>query len=185
MFNIPLYKYKIDNWQEKKQKLLEICSTIDFKNQDIGNRKITCINSDNVYTDYRSGNDNIYREDVKKILENELHNFKKDAKLDIMNVGEVWFQQYYKTQFHSPHNHGSLGWAGILYLDLPKDSPGTSYLQPWNDIQNDTSIYHPVKVVEGQIVVVPQFVTHFSPPNKSTKKKRIISWDMNLIPNNA
>ena len=65
MFNIPLYKYKIDNWQEKKQKLLEICSTIDFKNQDIGNRKITSINSDNVYTDYRSGNDNIYREDVK------------------------------------------------------------------------------------------------------------------------
>ena len=41
-----------------------------------------------------------------------------------------------------------------------------------NDIQNDTSIYHPVKVNEGQIVIVPQFVLHFSPPNKSTKKKK-------------
>ena len=39
-----------------------------------------------------------------------------------------------------------------------------------------------VNVVEGKIVVVPQFVLHFSPPNKSTKKKRIISWDMELIP---
>ena len=100
-------------------------------------------------------------------------------------IQDIWSVSYSKGEYHSPHNHGSLGWAGILYLDLPKDSPGTSYLQPWNDIQNDTSIYHPVKVVEGQIVVVPQFVTHFSPPNKSTKKKRIISWDMNLIPNNA
>ena len=43
MFNIPLYQYQIENWQEKKQKLLEICSTIDFKNQDINNRKITII----------------------------------------------------------------------------------------------------------------------------------------------
>ena len=121
MFNIPLYQYQIQNWQEKKQKLLEICSTIDFKNQDIGNRKITSINSDNVYTDYRSGNDDIYREDVKKILENELHNFKKDAKLDIMNVGEVWFQQYYKTQFHSPHNHGACGYSSVTYIKFNKD----------------------------------------------------------------
>ena len=52
MFNIPLYQYKIDNWQEKKQKLLEICSTIDFKNQDIANVKFTNFKADNVYTDY-------------------------------------------------------------------------------------------------------------------------------------
>ena len=97
-------------------------------------------------------------------------------------IKDIWSVSYTKGEYHSPHNHGSIGWAGILYLDLPKDSPVTSYLQPWNDIQNDTSIYHPVKVVEGQIVIVPQFVTHFSPPNKSTKKKRIISWDMELIP---
>ena len=52
MFNIPFYNYKIKNWQEKKQKLLEICSTIDFKNQDIGNRKLNSYNADNLYTDY-------------------------------------------------------------------------------------------------------------------------------------
>ena len=78
------------------------------------------------------------------------------------------------------HNHGS--WVGQVFYILIAKRCVTELLQPWNDIQNDTSIYHPVKVVEGQIVIVPQFVTHFSPPNKSTKKKRIISWDMELIP---
>ena len=72
-----------------------------------------------------------------------------------VKITDIWSVSYTKGEYHSPHNHGSLGWAGILYLDLPKDSPVTSYLQPWNDIQNDTSIYHPVKVVEGQIVIVP------------------------------
>ena len=56
MFNIPLYKYKIDNWQEKKQKLLEICSTIDFKNQEIEARKNISVNADNLYTDYGKNN---------------------------------------------------------------------------------------------------------------------------------
>ena len=39
MFNIPLYHYKIEDWEIKRQQLLEICSTIDFKNQELNNRK--------------------------------------------------------------------------------------------------------------------------------------------------
>ena len=31
---------------------------------------------------------------------------------------------------------------------------------------------------EGDIIVVPSFVQHFTQPNKSKKQKRIISWDM-------
>ena len=115
MFSVPFYQYQIENWQDKKQKLLEICSDIDFKNQDIGNRNLSSHNADNLYTDYRSGNHNLYRENVVNILKNELHNFKKDAKLDIMKVGEVWFQQYYKTQFHQPHNHGACGYSSVTY----------------------------------------------------------------------
>ena len=75
MFSVPFYQYQIKNWQDKKQKLLEICSTIDFKNQDIGNKKLNSYNADNLYTDYRSGNHNLYRENVVNILKNELHNF--------------------------------------------------------------------------------------------------------------
>ena len=180
MFNIPLYKYKIDNWQEKKQKLLEICSTIDFKNQDINNRKITSINSNNVYTDYGSGNDDIYREDVKKILENELHNFKKDAKLDIMNVGEVWFQQYYKTQFHSPHNHGSCGYSSVTYIKFNKDKHiSTIFIAPFTDPKGNIIEYAP-EIDEGNIIFFPSMINHYVLPNKSSDIRIILSFNLNI-----
>ena len=66
MFSIPFYKYKIENWQEKKQKLLEICSTIDFKNQEIEMRKNIGVNADNLYTDY--GKNNSYTDKVVELL---------------------------------------------------------------------------------------------------------------------
>ena len=72
--------------------------------------------------------------------------------------------------------------AGILYLDMPKGAPVTSYLQPWNNIKTDTTIYYPIPVTEGHMIVLPQMVQHFSPPNIAKKKKRIISWDMSILP---
>ena len=180
MFKIPFYQYKIENWQENKQKLLELCSTIDFKNQDINNRKITSVKSDNVYTDYRSGNHNRYRDNVVNTLKHELHNFKKDAKLDIMNVGEVWFQQYYKTQFHSPHNHGNCGYSSVTYIKFDKDKHiPTIFMAPFTDPRGNLIEFVP-KVDEGHIIFFPSMITHYVQPNKSNDIRIILSFNINL-----
>ena len=87
---------------------------------------------------------------------------------------------YKKGDYHTPHDHGSVGLAGILYLNMPKDAPVTQYIQPWNDWNSDRTIYLPMPVKEGDIVVLPRFIRHFTDPSKSKKIKRVISWDMNL-----
>ena len=180
MFNIPFYNYEIKNWQEKKQKLLEICSSIDFKNQDIGNRTITSRKSDNVYTDYRSGNHNRYRDNVVNTLKHELHNFKKDAKLNIMNVGEVWFQQYYKTQFHSPHNHGNCGYSSVTYIKFDKNKHiPTIFIAPFTDPRGNLIEFVP-EVDEGHIIFFPSMITHYVQPNKSNDIRIILSFNINL-----
>ena len=74
-----------------------------------------------------------------------------------------------------------MGLTGILYLNLPKDSPVTDYIQPWQNYETDQCWYVKVPIVEGDIVIVPSFVFHFSNPNKSNSKKRIISWDMKIL----
>ena len=170
LFNIPYYTLPTLNFKVKKKKLTNLLKSYPEKKTGI-----------QPFSTNRQSNRNGLAQGFSKILEEELNLLTNKVKAGV-KIKDIWSVSYTKGEYHSPHNHGSIGWAGILYLDLPKDSPVTSYLQPWNDIQNDTSIYHPVKVVEGQIVIVPQFVTHFSPPNNSTKKKRIISWDMELIP---
>ena len=59
-------------------------------------------------------------------------------------------------------------------------APMTSYIQPWNDYVSDNTIYSEISVGEGDIIVIPQFVQHFSSPNTSKNIKRIVSWDMSF-----
>ena len=170
LFNIPVWSVPTLNFKKKKPQLEKLCKAFPERKHGM-----------QTFSTNRQKDRTGFADAFNNIVGEELGMLSQKLKKDIQ-IQDIWSVSYTKGEYHSPHNHGSLGWAGILYLDLPKDSPGTSYIQPWNDLQNDTSIYHPVNVVEGQIVIVPQFVTHFSPPNKSTKKKRIISWDMELIP---
>ena len=114
------------------------------------------------------------------ILEEELTMLSEKLGKDI-RIDDAWSVSYKKGEYHSVHNHGSVGLSGILYLDQPKDAPMTNYMQPWNDYFTDRTVYYPIPVQEGTIVVVPQFIQHFSEPNKSKKIKRIISWDMSIL----
>mgnify|MGYP006224119819 FL=1 len=59
--------------------MLEICSTIDFKNYDIGEKNELGVNPDNLYTDYNTNNDHIYRDQIVHILKKELQKFKNDC----------------------------------------------------------------------------------------------------------
>ena len=163
-----------------EQKLLEICSTIDFKNQDIGNRNLNSYDADNLYTDYLSGNHNLYRDDVISTLKDELHNFKKDAKLDFMRVGQVWFQQYYKTQFHQPHNHGMCGYSSVTYIKFDKDKHvPTIFIAPFTDPRGNIINFVP-KVDEGHIIFFPSMITHYVQPNKSKDIRIILSFNINI-----
>ena len=97
----------------------------------------------------------------------------------VMQSGDVWSVTYRKGDYHVPHNHGSKGYCGVLYLNMHKNSPITSYMQPWNNHDDDSVIYEP-KVEEGDIMIVPQFITHFTKPNTLKFEKRIISFDFKL-----
>ena len=94
-------------------------------------------------------------------------------------VQSAWSVTYDKTHYHLPHNHGSVGYAGILYLQVKKDSPLTTYIQPWNNEEDKSVLYAP-EVEQGDLVIVPQNIIHFTEPNKKYYKKRIISFDFKL-----
>ena len=89
----------------------------------------------------------------------------------------MWSVQYHKNDFHQPHTHGSLGYSAILYLDT---DIGTSFIQPWNDpITNKTVIVTPT-IKEGDIIIFPAHILHFTNPIKKSIKRTIISWDIKI-----
>ena len=113
-----------------------------------------------------------------KIFTEELSHVAKHYRSNL-TITDSWSVTYDKGDFHVPHNHGSTGYAGILYLDLHKDSPGTTYIQPWNN-ENDKSLLYTPKVKPGDMVIVPKFIFHYSEVNPISFKKRIISFDFGI-----
>tara|TARA_Y100000004_G_C8788062_1_gene357973 strand:+ start:58 stop:558 length:501 start_codon:yes stop_codon:yes gene_type:complete len=120
-----------------------------------------------------------FGEAFSNIMAEEFEMFSKRVSKNIV-ISDIWSVSYKKGDYHTVHDHGSIGLAGILYLNMPKDAPVTQYVQPWNDFQSDRTIYLPLPVQEGDIVITPKFIRHFTEPSKSKKTKKIISWDMTL-----
>ena len=166
---IPYWKIQTINFEKKKKELTKLLESYpEEENKEV-----------QTFATNRPNNRSGFAEQFSLIMNQELEDFSKEIEANFA-ITELWSVSYGKGDYQSVHNHGSIGLSGILYLDLPKDSPVTFYLQPWNDIVDDTVQYLKIPITEGDIVIVPSFVMHFSESNKSNSKKRIMSWDMKI-----
>ena len=153
--------------------------TEDFKNKKKSLLKHLKSYPEKKYPNFTSNRGNQGLADVvAKIFEKEFLTLSNHFKSNI-NLYDAWTATYKRGDYHIPHNHGSTGFCGILYLDMHKKSPVTCYMQPWNSDKDRTIIYQP-SAVEGDMVVVPQFITHYTHPNKNNFRKRILSFDFKL-----
>tara|TARA_Y100000361_G_scaffold56597_1_gene49405 strand:- start:293 stop:814 length:522 start_codon:yes stop_codon:yes gene_type:complete len=166
LFEIPMWSLPSINFKKKKEQLVKLLKNYPEKRTGI----------QNFTTNRQSPRPNL-KEAFTNIYEEELGMLVESVKADVA-IEDIWSVSYKKGDYHSPHNHGTIGYAGILYLDFPEGSQPTNYIQPWQNITSDTTLFNTLPVKEGDIVIVPKFVNHFSPPHKGKKQKRIISWDM-------
>jgi hypothetical protein len=91
-------------------------------------------------------------------------------------IHNFWFQQYKKTCTHDWHTHQSAQLTNIYYLELPKNAPKTEILNPLN--LNDVIS---LDVAEGDIITLPAFVYHRSPPVEENLRKTVISFNTSLL----
>ena len=167
MFTIPLWRLKTNNFDYKKNQLQTLFNKHQEKQNEIAVGDFT--------TNRYETNDIV--KSFSEIMVEELQAITQEVKTDL-SIKEVWSVSYKRNGFHPIHNHGSTGLSGILYLDFPQGVPPTSFVQPWNNIFTDNSVYCTPQVREGDIVVVPSNIFHFTQPNRTDKLKRTISWDM-------
>jgi len=168
LFTIPMWSIPCLNFSKKKKQLEQLVKGFPEKKHGI-----------QTFATNRQRPRVGFAEAFMKICGEELSMLSKKIQKDI-EIEDIWSVSYKKGDYHTPHDHGSTGLAGILYLNMPKKAPVTQYIQPWNDWYSDRTIYMPLPVAEGSIVVTPKFVRHFTEPNKESKIKRVISWDMKI-----
>jgi len=168
MLTIPFYNYKLKNWERKKEQLLDIISNLSFSNND----KIS-----NVHTTYGTVNETSSK--VFSILDDDIKNFLADVNYSGDIGADVWFQKYYENQFHSPHNHGSLGYSSVLYIKFDKDvHKATRFMAPFDSPEGNDIEFSP-DVDEGSFIFFPSYLKHYALPNKSNKLRIIMS--MNIV----
>ena len=165
MLTIPFYHYKVSNWKKKKEQLLDFVSNLSFKYFD----QIA-----DLYTTYGDQTSSI----PLKILEDDILKFTTEVKYSGEINAEIWFQKYYENQFHSPHNHGAIGYSSVLYINFDKRiHDGTRFLAPFNDPDGNHVEFAP-DVDEGSLIFFPSYLYHFTIPNKSDSIRIIMSMNI-------
>ena len=165
MLNIPFYHYKVNNWREKKEQLLDFVSTLSFKFKD----QIA-----DLYTTYGDQTSSI----PLKILEDDIIKFTTEIKYSGEMDADVWFQKYYENQFHSPHNHGTIGYSSVLYINFDKRiHKATRFLAPFNNPEGNEIEFVP-DVDEGSFIFFPSYLNHYALPNKSDVLRIIMSMNI-------
>lgn len=108
-------------------------------------------------------------------LQNHLNAAIKEIGFSKYNILNIWYQQYVYNDIHDWHVHSTCNFTCVYYLEFPKNSPQTEYIQP---VTLDK--IEEFKVKEGDILIFPSLVLHRGKRNKNNKRKTIISWNLDV-----
>ena len=173
LFHVPMYFYEIEEWERKKKALLSRVYDKNLKYHHLANFK-----SD------RHTKKNRYSLDFEQIFEQELNKFKEEAKISRLRVSDVWTIKYtQRNEGHCPHNHGSRGYSGLMYLEYdPKVHEPTKFIGPWNDPVTDmTKLTHIRDARPGVMYIWPSSLIHYADSMNTNKLRMITAWDMDVM----
>ena len=157
-FSVPIYNYRVKNWEIKKKKLLDLFNTLQHK--VVGNVITSPI-------------------DIKtNILLEEIKLFEEDIQIRFSS-SEVWFQKYERNMNHAVHTHGPMGFSSVCFVEYDKNfHKPTTFISPFgNYITGELERYEP-DVEEGDIIFFPSNLLHYAPVNLSDKIRTIMSFNL-------
>ena len=168
LFEFPSYQYEISDWDFKKKGLLSRINSQKFIRTKL-----------QVFETDRQTNNKTYVRYLQDFLRDELFHFCEEAKVTC-SMTDAWCVRYEKNDHQTIHNHRGWGFSGIIYVEFdPKVHTPTCFVAPWQEPRSDrTSMAFPRNVKEGTMFIAPSSCLHFVYPNKSRKRRTIISFDL-------
>ena len=99
-----------------------------------------------------------------------------------MVVTSAWIEQAQTFHQHLPHDHGHELFSCILYAEYDEETHDpVSIISPYKSPEGMTFHYNP-RVREGDIVVIPGNVLHFTTQNRSVKPRTVVVFNLMLKP---
>jgi hypothetical protein len=166
MFKNFVYQYGIENWENKKEKMLKLINDSAFQRNGV------------FETDRKLSN-NSYLTPFLEIFKKDIDDFRIELEMPNLEITNVWSVRYQQGDFHPPHTHSSSGYSGIIYLEYDESvHTGTYFVNSVTDPITDLTMYSVPTVHEGAMIIAPSNVLHFTYPNMSNKIRSIIGFDI-------
>ena len=184
LFAIGINKFTVNNWEEKKPKLLEL---IKLSDDDVA-----FLDAKECKTDYFKYNTrppyfdefcNIMAEELDEIVqvftEGLADRYRGECPVKSLDYWQLWSQQYTQGEHHGAHNHGMMNLSCVLYVEFDeKEHLGTSFYSPFPNPYYGTIHKAQPPVKEGEIIVFPSLLLHECPVNPSKKQRTIMSFNI-------
>ena len=174
MFFVPIFHYKVNDWENKKRNLLEYWNLtknecIQDENNLIHNFNLTPNNSKINYL-------------IHQTFSEEINNFTKDIEMGCYEFIRGWFESTLKYSYHAPHNHGALGYSSVCFIEYDQNfhRPPT-FFSPFNNfINGDSLLYTADDISEGSILFFPSSILHCTDVNYSDVQRLVVSFNLRL-----
>ena len=165
-FVIPVFTYTIENWSEHKDEIISMLHTED------GNSHQT-----DYFKYYQFGELPPYAEKLFEVIKPALDEF-NDIHSCEFSIKNMWGQRYTRGDYHSPHNHGAIGYSAVVYASLESDHEPTTFFAPFVDFSEGNVIEYAPEVSEGDIVFFPSSLMHQCKAVQSDSERVIFSFNM-------
>lgn len=176
LFSVPLFHFKVENWDEKKKELLKL---YDERKKSKHFRRGDNAHSLDVETDYHSNYDNDfdYSDKITDIFEDELISFADATGLEV-SICSTWFERATKNKNHTCHNHGPIGYSAVCFIQFdPKHHTPTVFMNPITASTQSCSLMPP-GIREGSLIMFPSYLLHYTNSNESDMDRIILSFNM-------
>tara|TARA_Y100001938_G_scaffold31874_1_gene43570 strand:+ start:23 stop:652 length:630 start_codon:yes stop_codon:yes gene_type:complete len=178
MFNVPIVYYPLENWSENKKKILDALPVEDDTQ--------LVPEEHGLYTDFfiNTKADKQHLPSyfytvlgvIKPCLENLPFPLTEEERLEFV---DMWYQKYYKGVQHQVHVHGHSGWSSVIYVEFdPEVHQATTFYSPFRNPWNGNIETFTPPVSEGDMVIFPSTIMHEAAPNKSDKRRTIVSFNI-------
>jgi hypothetical protein len=169
MFYIPIFHFKVERWEDKKKKLLELWNSVAS----------SCREEDNLFFNYES-NSSIVDNYIHEIFYEEIKSFVISIGYDHYQFLNAWFENAKRGGNHEIHNHGPIGYSSVCFINYNKDvHTPTQFISPFNDFINGRVItYSPENISEGSILFFPSNTSHYTNPNLSNFERLVVSFNL-------
>jgi hypothetical protein len=169
MFYVPIFHYKVNDWDNKKKNLLEFW---DLEKENCTEEDLVRHNFDKDNSELDVLVQNTFFEEVSRFL-NEI------GRSECEFLGS-WFENSMQNGYHGIHNHGPLGYSAVCYLkyDETVHTP-TKFYSPFNSfITGSVLEYVPENATEGSILFFPSNIPHCTEPNTSEIERLVVSFNV-------